>query len=306
MSTSLYAISNITLPKKVNVEFLNAKIQELKALNWKFVNSLFINENGEETSIQDNEDWHYEVINEDGFLEVDFTGNFCFTITLMPNISFVSTIYKYRTLYELNEYQYILEDFRINLYKLITIFGGTEVIFLADNATNKLNSYLELMAWENVPYNDIKNKMINEFGQPIKDYSLLEYSKLSYSNINEFVLDDFSNVLPITLFKVGTEGGAISIYKSKKENTNSFYYFFKVNESNYDLDSEGIGLPRIKYEEFDTFTSAYKKCKEKYNYLLQLYPVYIDREIHEFIKTELEKESLSSSSLDNWERKLKK
>ncbi|RKF04557.1 hypothetical protein C8N26_1229 [Tenacibaculum lutimaris] len=305
MSTSLYAISNITLSKKVNVEFLNAKIQELKALNWKFINSLFINENGEETSIQNNEDWHYEVINEDGFLEVDFTGSFCFTITLMPNIAFVSTIYKYRMLYELNEHQDILENFRVNLYNLITIFGGTEVIFLADNATNKLNNYLELMAWENVPYNDIKNKMINEFGQPIIDYSLLDYSKLSYSNINEFVLDDLSNVLPITLFKVGTEGGAISIYKSKKENTNSFYYFFKVNEGIYESDSGGIGLPRIEYEEFDTFTSAYKKCKEKYNYLLQLYPVYVDREIHEFIKTELEKESLSSSSLDNWERKLK-
>lgn len=49
------------------------------------------------------------------------------------------------------------------------------------------------MAWENVPYEDIKEKMIQEFGQPITDYSKLNYDKLTYRKINEFFLDDFSN-----------------------------------------------------------------------------------------------------------------
>lgn len=49
------------------------------------------------------------------------------------------------------------------------IIGGTEVIYLADNACDKLSTYLECMAWENVPYEDIKEKMLQEFGQPLTD-----------------------------------------------------------------------------------------------------------------------------------------
>lgn len=39
-----------------------------------------------------------------------------------------------------------------------------------------------------------KEKMIKELGSPVTDYSKLEYEKLSYWNINEFFLDDFSNL----------------------------------------------------------------------------------------------------------------
>ena len=49
------------------------------------------------------------------------------------------------------------------------------------------------MALQNVPYEEIKEKMILEFGNPVTDYSKLDSKKLNFGNITEFILDDFSD-----------------------------------------------------------------------------------------------------------------
>ena len=72
--------------------------------------------------------------------------------------------------------------------------GGTEIIYVADNSCNKLGFYLECMAMENIPYEDIKARMISELGNPVTKYSDLDYSKLTYANITEFFLDDFKDL----------------------------------------------------------------------------------------------------------------
>ena len=41
---------------------------------------------------------------------------------------------------------------------------------------------------------EIKEKMIREMGEPITDYSKLDFDSLSYSSINEFFLDDFHDL----------------------------------------------------------------------------------------------------------------
>lgn len=102
-------------------------------------------------------------------------------------------IYKYRLLYEIYEFDWFA-SFRNDLYNIVKIIGGTEVIYLADNACDKLSRYLECMAWENFPYEEIKQKMIQEFGHPVTDYSKLNYDTLTYRKIEEFFLDDFSDL----------------------------------------------------------------------------------------------------------------
>lgn len=47
------------------------------------------------------------------------------------------------------------------------------------------------MACNNISYATIKKKIIADFGQPVIDFKKLDYNSLSYSNITEFVLDDF-------------------------------------------------------------------------------------------------------------------
>ena len=72
--------------------------------------------------------------------------------------------------------------------------GGSEIIYVGDNACDKLSGYLEGMAFNNISYEEIKEKMIKEMGQPVKQYDQLDYHKLSYKNINKFFLDDFSDL----------------------------------------------------------------------------------------------------------------
>ena len=68
---------------------------------------------------------------------------------------------------------------------------GNWSYYIDEDDEDKLSRYLEHMAWENVPYQEIKEKMIQEFGQPITDYSTLDYDALTYRKIDEFFLDNF-------------------------------------------------------------------------------------------------------------------
>ena len=87
-----------------------------------------------------------------------------------------------------------LDSFRLSVFNVVKAIGGTEVIYLADNACDKLSSYLELRAFENVPYEDIKRDMIAVFGPAKRDYSLLNEDLLNYESINEFFIDDFEDL----------------------------------------------------------------------------------------------------------------
>ena len=190
MSTSLYAISNITTPENPSLEYLKEKTEALNAFNFGNTYMTYRDDNGELITKADARSWYHETTNENGFLEIYFNGGSPYDITLMPNLGYISFMLKYRELYRLQKSSH-LTKFRKELYQIIKLFGGSEVIFLADNNCNKLSHYLELMAWENIPYNDIKQQMIKDIGEPITDYALLDESKMSYKHITEFVLDDF-------------------------------------------------------------------------------------------------------------------
>ena len=84
-----------------------------------------------------------------------------------------------------------LLEFRKNIFDIITVFGGTEIIYLADNSCDKLSGYLECMVWEGVAYNEIKKKMVQDKIPFVSDYNKLKLENLSYSNITEYVFDDF-------------------------------------------------------------------------------------------------------------------
>ncbi|WP_282030572.1 hypothetical protein [Winogradskyella eximia] len=193
MSTNLYAISNITTPQNLSFQYLNEKTEALNAFNFSNTFLTYRDDNGKLITKTDARPWYYETTNENGFLEIYFNGGSPYDITLMPNLGYISFLLKYKELYGLHKSSH-LTKFRKELYQIVNLFGGSEVIFLADNGCDKLSHYLELMAWENIPYQEIKELMIKDLGKPITDYALLNESKISYEHITEFVLDDFLDI----------------------------------------------------------------------------------------------------------------
>ena len=150
--------------------------------------------NAKNEIIKEHGNWGFEIEEEEDFpFNVNFDGPFPILPTLYSNIGLISTIYRYDLLYKIHSLDWF-ESFRNDLYNIVKIIGGTEVIYLADNACDKLSIFSEGMAVENVPYEDIKAKMLQEFGQPVKDYSELNYDTLTYQKIDEFFLDDFSDL----------------------------------------------------------------------------------------------------------------
>lgn len=153
----------------------------------------FVNAKGE--VVKEHGSWEYNIEGEekDLLFNIDFSGPFHLQPQLYSNIGVIYTIYKYRLLYE----NYLLDwfdSFRNDVYDIVKVIGGTEVIYLADNACDKLSTYLEGMAWQNIPYEEVKQKMLQEFGQSVTNYSKLNYDTLMYSKIDEFFLDDFSDL----------------------------------------------------------------------------------------------------------------
>ena len=100
------------------------------------------------------------------------------------------SLYKYSLLYETPNV-YFFDEFRAKIHKIISIFGGTEVIYLADNGCDKLAHFLEIMVWKGVSYEVIKKEMQKTNLPFINDYYSLKIETLSYRNITEFVCDDF-------------------------------------------------------------------------------------------------------------------
>ena len=83
--------------------------------------------------------------------------------------------------------------FRKRIFDIISIFGGTEVVFLSDGSCRNLHNYLCLVEEEGASFSEVK-KLMKKDGLPlVKDYSLLDYNKLRYDNITEYVYDDFSD-----------------------------------------------------------------------------------------------------------------
>lgn len=191
MATNLYLITNSKLTGKETKKDWERILNELEQLQMN--TTTYSNINNE--IIREEGSWDYEIELEekDYPFNIYFNGPFDIKPNLYSNIGVIVTIYKYRLLYENYEVDWF-GNFRRKLYNIMKVMGGTEVIYLANNSCDKLSTYLEVMAWSNVPYNEIKEKMIQEFGQPVTDYSKLNFQTLTYEKIDQFFLDDFNDL----------------------------------------------------------------------------------------------------------------
>ena len=189
MGEDLFAITNSKFTGNETEKDWDQILEKLKSLNLE--KTLRV-ENDE--LIRMKGDWSYS-INVDPELSflVDFEGPFQFNPLIYSNIGVIGTFLNYSILYHTQKLS-LFNEYRRRLYDIVRIFGGTEVIFLAYEECDQLSHILDKMALQNVPYEEIKEKMILEFGNPVTDYSKLDSKKLNFGNITEFILDDFSDL----------------------------------------------------------------------------------------------------------------
>lgn len=205
MATDLYLISNIKTSKEDTLAKKEFYLEELKKLKLEHT-SVF-----REGKYRECEgDWEYEfpytydevldkiIPDEDATELIYYSSPFVFSIRVYENCLELTTIYRYRYLYE-DEYRQTdkvdenLLEFRRNIFNIISIFGGTEIIYLADNACDKIATYLECWAWEGKSYDEIKQDMIAKNLPFRSDYENLKLNDLRYSNITEIIFDDFKD-----------------------------------------------------------------------------------------------------------------
>ncbi|WP_418510963.1 hypothetical protein [Corallibacter sp.] len=194
MATDLFIISNIKVSKEDVLAEKDEYINKLKALNLDSV--LPRSEHIEDWECEFPEIYDEQtnsvIPNKETKEIIHFSSPFSYSITVYPNCLEISTIYKYRFIYTLSESEFF-NKFRQDIYNIISIFGGSEVIYLADNGCDILSAHLELKVWEGVSYNVVK-KDIEKSGIPLtSDYDSLKLDTLSYRNITEIVYDDFAD-----------------------------------------------------------------------------------------------------------------
>jgi hypothetical protein len=169
MATDLYIISNIRTSKEEVVLNKEIYLEKLKELKFEHISI----RQPDNSSKKLEGDWSYEfdedIYDEETLKELGckeliyFNSPFEYNLSIYEGCLEISTIYKYIDLYDwiTRDGDYYKGDFRKEVFKIISIFGGTEVIYLADNACDKLSTYLECRVWEGVSYNEVKcNKII--------------------------------------------------------------------------------------------------------------------------------------------------
>lgn len=193
MATDLYAITNSESLSSFSEEALSEVLKKLKALNWERFKYPRIVDDGE-ISVEAQGEWEAEMDEKAEYPDMFYSSPYPISFYLKEKLGIVTFIYKYRFLYDISNDDEVIKEFRKRLFEFISIFGGTEVCFLADNACDKLSNFLELQAFENTSYETIKTGLFEEFEKPVTDYRSLDYKKLSYRRITEFVFDDFRDL----------------------------------------------------------------------------------------------------------------
>lgn len=184
MGSRLLAICNNKPIENLNQELAESFLQKLNAFNFNRA----INYDG----TVDMRDWIYEFNldeNEENTLSIDFWGGYPYFPAIYKRIFEIGTIYHFDILY-LNYQLDWFHNFRQELFGIAKLLGSTEAIYLADEG-EVLGSIFQGLVIEGVPYEEVKNVLISQLGDPVKDFSKLNYETLGEKPINDFFLDEF-------------------------------------------------------------------------------------------------------------------
>ncbi|MFC5195901.1 hypothetical protein ACFPH8_11215 [Bizionia hallyeonensis] len=121
-----------------------------------------------------------------------FDSPFAFSVGVYSSCLKVSTIYRYGFLYKLQDLD-SLRDFRQTLFNIISIFGGTEVLYLTDQGNAVLSDYLCNWVEEGASYASVKQDVICKGIPLLTEYTDLDENR-SLRASSEIILDDFQDL----------------------------------------------------------------------------------------------------------------
>jgi len=122
-----------------------------------------------------------------------------FLIYVFNKTIILSSYHRYAYLYYKNKDTFFEDDypqdaFRLSelAYRILRLFKGEEIIYLADNACDKLNTLLLAIEEEGKDYTEVK-KIMEQSNTPIvRGYFDLDVKTLNDRNITEFIFDDLA------------------------------------------------------------------------------------------------------------------
>lgn len=130
-----------------------------------------------------------------------------FYIVVYKESLVLATDYKYSQLYynssfddfanipfDYEEFNQKVANFRKSILSIISIFGGSEIIYLSDGSCSRLFNFLTKIE-EGVSYQEVKKQMLADNLPIVRDYSLLNTKDLDYKNIKEYVFDDLDGLV---------------------------------------------------------------------------------------------------------------
>ncbi len=180
MGTSLIAICNSTVLEEINSASAELIFSKLKALNLERA----INSDG----TLDQGNWEYNIYDFNDRLRIEFESGTRFAPVVYKNISEISTILRMYVIYDNFKLDWF-QNFRKELFSIVQILGGTEIIYMADNG-HPLDEIYDSVGENGVTYEDIKSMLFKQFGPPITDYLKLSLEGTD-KYPSEYFLDDF-------------------------------------------------------------------------------------------------------------------
>ncbi|MCL2441669.1 MAG: hypothetical protein FWD14_07995, partial [Treponema sp.] len=157
-------------------------------------------ENIERYKETDKWEWKYRIIEEKGYMKIEFIGFLDFEIYFShSSIYFLDPPYRYS--YWFNCDKIIRDEWRKYMYQVIKIFGGDRVIYLPDQM---LDHYLD--KFDQIPvltFDEIEKELINEYGiNKCKLENFYNDNDSGWYFIDNFNDLDMENKIPIEEFKI--------------------------------------------------------------------------------------------------------
>jgi hypothetical protein len=192
MATDLDGIFNFGLKGLRDRKIFDKWLHELKALN--------LEKAKDHDGVEEIGEWKYYITgyggddpldNEPSFpYEVIYEGPYMQKIILMDDISSIPTHYRLNILF--NQPDWFFEYLK-EVYSMIKIFGGNELIWLSSLGSASYSSIYQCEVWENTPYEKVKQLLTEQYGTPKTTYQeMADYGKkfdFEYNTINVFLVD---------------------------------------------------------------------------------------------------------------------
>lgn len=213
MATDLYIIANLSMSKAEVLQQKDLLVERLNRVSEALLSRF--SKKDSLSMLQQGGNWMYEFPSYYDFESeevqigsitkevLDFSGDSIYSIYVYEDCMILSSGLRYAYIYRAFEVDLFLElpydyeelkEFRTAIQGLVSVFGCSEIIYLADNGCDKLTDFLLQVEGDGASYVDIKKQMESDGIPIVRKYDRLDSAKLDYSNIIEYVFDDFSDL----------------------------------------------------------------------------------------------------------------